>query len=141
MTTAVIRLKFPLLEKRRDLDNTDNPKPYVRRLNLTPHALETMTTATDNSQQHSSTDTNARLTALAFVIAAICAAILAIVAWAIVLPHLRVSVIDYAQTGSAISWFRVLDFARIISVLLFALTAGLVASRTISRHTSPRTGG
>ena len=101
-----------------------------------------MTTATDKRPQRSSTDTNARLTAFAFVIAAICAVSLAIVAWAIALPHLRVFVMDNTQTSrSATTWFRVLDFARIISVLLFGLTAGLLASRTVSRHPSARTGG
>ncbi|HBE70423.1 MAG TPA: hypothetical protein DDW52_19915 [Planctomycetaceae bacterium] len=95
-----------------------------------------MSTATNDQPRRSLTDRNARLTALAFVVSAFCAAILAIVAWEIALPQLRVFVFDHTESGSAIAWYHILDFARISSVLFLAVTASLIASRTVSCHSS-----
>ena len=100
------------------------------------------TSRTANGNQHTSTDRDARVTAIAFVFAAIVAAIAAIVVWAVALPHLRVFIMERTQSSDAtLSWFRVLDFARIISVLCSAIIVGLIASRFVSRPSSTQSGG
>jgi hypothetical protein len=98
-----------------------------------------MTANPANRHSDDSPDPARLSTLVAFVLFATLGGLCVVWGWALVLPQLRVIVIDY--TDSAIGWFRFLDFIRIASVLTGAVASGLIASNIASRRHHPHAGG
>ena len=94
-----------------------------------------MTTEPANSHPSHLFGPAAWRTPVAFVLFAILGALCIVWGWALVLPQLRVIVIDCTHSAdAAIGWYRFLDFTRIASVLIGAIGSGLIGSNIVSRR-------